>query len=136
MKVKIVIKKKALLNAIPLILNNRKSKSDFLNISFNIGNLKYAINKVAAAFIPPEFEKKSIEIPNKKLSIKNVALFFLIGNKNIQTMYTKGFKCPKKLIWFKTKTCNRTKLINRTIFIKINLFIYCCLFKLILLFLL
>jgi len=36
--------------------------------------------------IPPESEKKSIEIPNKKLRIKNTPLVFRTGNKNTHTI--------------------------------------------------
>jgi len=79
-------------NAIDLKLNNTKSKSDLLKIIFKIGNLIKAINNVAAALIPPESEKKSMVKPNKKLKINNKLWFFLIGNKNTQTIYTKGFK--------------------------------------------
>lgn len=75
-----------------LNLNSRKSKSDFLKTAFKIGSLINAINNVAEALIPPEFEKKSTERPNKKLAIRNMLLFFLIGNRKTHTIYTKGFK--------------------------------------------
>ena len=42
-----------------------------------IGILIYAINNVAAAFIPPEFEKKSIAKPNRKLNKRNALSNFL-----------------------------------------------------------
>lgn len=41
---------------------------------------------MAKALTPPESEKKSIEIPNKKLRIKNKLLVFLTGYKNTQAI--------------------------------------------------
>ena len=64
-----------------LKLNNKKSKSYFFNTALNIGSLKYAIKRVAPAFIPPEFEKKSTVKPNKKLKIKKGNLFSRSGKK-------------------------------------------------------
>ena len=40
---------------------------------------KKAINKVAAALIPPESEKMSIKRPSKKLNMSMEASSFLIG---------------------------------------------------------
>lgn len=53
-----------------LKLNKIWSKSDFLRTAFNIGSLIKAIKTDAAAFIPPESEKKSTDKPRKKLNIK------------------------------------------------------------------
>jgi hypothetical protein len=44
-----------------------------------IGILINAINKLAAALIPPESEKISMHNPRKKLNIKTEASSFLIG---------------------------------------------------------
>jgi hypothetical protein len=43
------------------------------------GILIYAIKRVAAAFTPPEFKKKSMQRPNRKLENKKVKSSFLIG---------------------------------------------------------
>jgi predicted hydrolase (HD superfamily) len=90
--VNVVMYKNILSKGIDLILNNTKSTSDFLKIAFNTMSLINAINKVAAALIPPESEKKSIERPSRKLKIKNKLLSFFRGNKNTQTIYTNGFR--------------------------------------------
>jgi hypothetical protein len=84
--VKTVINTKALPKGTVFRLNSKKSKSDLFNTIFNIGNLIYAINSVAAAFIPPESEKKSIVSPRAKLKISNMLIFFRNGNRKTQAI--------------------------------------------------
>lgn len=104
------------------------SKSDFLKTAFNIGSLIKAIKTDAAAFIPPESEKKSTDKPNKKLKIKMDAGFFLTGNRKIHMIYIKGFKYPNKLILLNTKTWSKTNPIKRKLFEINKLFIVSFLF--------
>ena len=42
---------------------------------------------VAEACTPPEFEKKSTEIPSKKAKVRNVKRFFLKGYRKIKVIY-------------------------------------------------
>lgn len=84
--VKIEINTIALLNATVRKLNSKYSKSDFPSTIFKTGSRMKAINREAAALIPPESEKKSTERPRKKLKINNKLIFFRNGNKNIQDM--------------------------------------------------
>jgi len=46
---------------------------------------------MAAALLPPEFEKKSIANPKRKLKINNAFLFSLTGKINTKRMYIMGF---------------------------------------------
>ncbi len=62
-----------------VMLKTTKSISLFLRITLSRGNLMKAINRVAAAFVPPEFEKISILNPNKKQKNKTGILSFLKG---------------------------------------------------------
>jgi hypothetical protein len=66
-------------NGIERILKSKKSKSFFLKIVLKIGSLKYAINNVAAALIPPVSEKKSMQSPNRKLRNMKIPFSFLSG---------------------------------------------------------
>jgi hypothetical protein len=47
----------------------------------------YAINKIEKACIPPEFEKASINNPNKKDRVKNGTLFVFKGYRKTKTIY-------------------------------------------------
>lgn len=118
----------ALPNATVRKLNSIYSKSDFPKTIFKIGSLMKAIKREAAAFIPPESEKKSTESPRKKLKIKNKLIFFLNGNKYTQDMYTSGFIKPNKFKWLNTTTCKSIRPINLKLFVMPKLLICSFLF--------
>ena len=62
-----------------VILKTTKSISVFLKMIFKSGNRIKAINKVAAAFVPPELENISINKPIKKQKNNTGILSFLNG---------------------------------------------------------
>jgi len=87
MIVKVVIK----LNTFPKAssFKEKKSKSDSVFWKYNSKNLilTNAINNVAIACIPPEFEKRSTKSPNTKARDNIGNLFFLKGKIKIKEMY-------------------------------------------------
>ncbi|WP_299056502.1 hypothetical protein [uncultured Polaribacter sp.] len=60
-------------------MKKEKSAGIFLKKIFTKETLKYAINKVEKACIPPESEKESIHNPSKKLKNKKGNLFSFKG---------------------------------------------------------
>jgi len=65
------------------MLSELYSSSLLSKIIFRTGILIKAINRVAAAFVPPELEKISMNNPKKKLNKINDPSIFLRGYKKI-----------------------------------------------------
>ena len=65
------------------MLNELYSNSLLSNIPFRTGILIKAMNRVAAALVPPELEKISIKSPKKKLSRINELSILFNGYKKI-----------------------------------------------------